>query len=388
MPRRPVAPLVLVALTTLALVLPACSDSPRVSAAGTTGVISAGAVPTTGPSGPVAGLSPAAPGSVQPTATSSTGSSAPTAASTIIGSPSARPGPALAAATTSTAAAPVGPGPADARTAGGASDPGAACGRTGPPPARYDHVVVIVEENRTWSKVGGVGFDSLPYLASLADHCPVYRNWTETNTRQNSLTQYIGLTSGVDNPATVNDCTPSATCRSTDDNIFRQVRAAGGTARSFVEGATSPCSAKGNAAKHVPALYYAGGDDPTHCETEVRPLADLDPDHLPTFAFVTPNLCHDGHDCANAKVDSWLAQHLGAILAGASYRAGTTAVFVLYDEDRPVPNLIIAPTAVAGPLDDPGAGHRAALRTIEALLGLPTLAPVADATNLRSSAHI
>ena len=32
----------------------------------------------------------------------------------------------------------------------------------------------------------------------------MFANWTETNTTQNSLNQYIGLMSGVDNPATVN----------------------------------------------------------------------------------------------------------------------------------------------------------------------------------------
>jgi phospholipase C len=264
----------------------------------------------------------------------------------------------------------------------------AICGRAEAPPPVYEHVVVIMEENRTWPEVGGVGFGRLPYLASVAAQCTVYRDWLETNPSQNSLTQYIGLTSGVDNPATVDDCRPSATCRSTDDNIFRQVRVAGGTARTFVEGPTDPCSAKGNAAKHVPALYYAGGDDPAHCTEEVRPLSDFDPNHLPTFAFIVPDQCHDGHDCSNTKVDAWLADHLQPILAGDEYRAGRTAVFVLYDEDRPVPNLVIAPTARAGQIDDPGAGHSAALRTFEDLLGLPVLAPAADSPSLRASADL
>src|SRR5262249_31579344 len=157
--------------------------------------------------------------------------------------------------------------------------------------------------------------------------------WTQTNARQSSLTQYIGLTSGVDNPRTVNDCSPSSACSSNDDNIFRQVRATGGTARSYVEGAPGPCSAVGNAAKHVPALYYRGSyqdgsgshADSDFCATEVRPATDLDPDHLPTFAMITPDMCNDGHDCPNATVDAWARVHVGAILGGADYLAGTTA---------------------------------------------------------------
>lgn len=79
---------------------------------------------------------------------------------------------------------------------------------------------------------------------------------------------------------------------------------------------------------------------------------------------------------------------LTSILASASYQAGTTAVFVIYDEDRPVPNLLIARTAHQGGLATPVAGHSAALRTIEALLGLPVLPAVSGAVSLRASAHI
>ena len=117
--------------------------------------------------------------------------------------------------------------------------------------------------------------------------CSYYTDWTETDGTQNSLNQYIGLTSGIANGSTVNDCTPSATCRSTDDNIFRQVREAGGTARSYVDGATAPCSVGTNKAKHIPALYYQGGDDAAHCTDEVRPLTELDPDHLPMLRGIT-----------------------------------------------------------------------------------------------------
>jgi phospholipase C len=271
-----------------------------------------------------------------------------------------------------------------------AAPPPAICGSASTPPTDYQHVVVMVEENRQWVDVGGVGFGSMPYLHSLATQCTTFADWTETNTSQSSLTQYIGMTSGVDNPATVDDCSPSTTCRSTDDNIFRQVRVAGGTARTFVEGATTGCSAAGNAAKHIPALYYYGGTDHDSCSTEVRPLGELDANHLPTFSMIIPNLCNDGHDCGNATVDSWAAVTLGSLLAGADYRAGKTAIFVLYDEDHPVPNLVLAPTAHAGTLSTAGAGHAAALRTWEQMLGLPVMqqGQLPSAISLRAPAHI
>ena len=176
------------------------------------------------------------------------------------------------------------------------------------PPATYAHVVVVMLENRTWSQVGGPGFSAMPYLRGLAAHCAYYGDWSETNRRQSSLTQYIGLTSGVDNPRTVNDCARHAVFVDRRQPLPPGARG-GRTARNYVEGATAPCSAAGNAPEHIPALDYRGTytdasgshSDTDFCTLEVRPLTELDPNHLPTFAMVAPTLCHDGHDCPNAR---------------------------------------------------------------------------------------
>jgi hypothetical protein len=269
------------------------------------------------------------------------------------------------------------------------------CGSTAAPPSTYQHIVIFSFENRTWSNVGlGFSATTMPYLHSLAAQCSYFSDWTETNTSQNSLTQYIGETSGVNNTATVNDCNPSTSCRSTDNNIFRQVRLAGGTARSYVEGATTGCSASGNAAKHIPALYYFGTytdatgshNDNDFCSTEVRPLTEFDPANLPTYAFITPTLCNDGHDCGDATVDAWAKAHIQPVLDSAAYKAGTVGVFVWYDEDHPVPNLQIAPTGHAGNVTTTGIGsHASLLKTIENMLGLSVMSQgqLPAATNLR-----
>jgi phosphatidylinositol-3-phosphatase len=279
-----------------------------------------------------------------------------------------------------------------------ASAAGSPCGSTAAPRAHYQHVVVFVFENRTWSDVGGPGFGSMPYMHGLSSQCSFFNNWTETNTSQDSLTQYIGLTSGVNNPATVDDCNPSRACRSTDNNIFRQVRLAGGTARNFVEGASKGCSAKGNAAKHIPGLYYFGKyqvgvkmrSDHRSCKTEVRPLGELNVNALPTFALVTPNLCNDGHDCGNGSVDAFASSWVQRVINGANYQAGTTAIFVIYDEDHPTPNLLIAPTAHAGAITTPAGSHAALLKAVENMLGVPVMAQgqLPAAIDLRGPAHI
>jgi hypothetical protein len=283
---------------------------------------------------------------------------------------------------------------------GGSTGASGPCASTGAPPAHYDHVVVFSFENRTWSSVGlGFSATKMPYLHSLASQCSYFSDWTEANTLQNSLTQYIGETSGVDNPATVNDCNPSASCLSNDDNIFRQVRLAGGTARNYVEGATSGCSAGGNAPKHVPGLYYYGTytdgtgphSDHDFCDTEVRPYAEFDPDNLPTYGFISPTQCNDGHDCVDAIVDAWASTNIQAVLDSAAYKAGTVGVFVWYDEDHPTPNIQIAPTSHKGDITQAGIGtHAALLKTIENMLGLPVLTQgqMPTATDLRSTLGI
>ena len=58
----------------------------------------------------------------------------------------------------------------------------------------------------------------------------------------------------------------------------------------------------------------------------------------------------------------------------------------LTDEDHPVPNLIIAPTANAGTNTTVAATHSALLRTWEELLGIPVLP--SGSISLRPSAHI
>jgi len=62
-------------------------------------------------------------------------------------------------------------------------------------------------------------------------------------------------------------------------------------------------------------------------------LSDLANDALPAFSFVTPNLCNDTHDCPVATGDAWLQSWLAKILASPGYQAGTTVIFLTWDED-------------------------------------------------------
>lgn len=262
------------------------------------------------------------------------------------------------------------------------------CGNPGTP-NRRQKVVVFAFENRTWSGVGGTQFQSVPYFHGLATtgKCPTFSSYTEPDTTQNSATQYVGQWAGSTANTVRNDCQPSASCQSLQDNIARQVRTGGGTARSYVEGATSACSAGGNAAKHVPALYFRSAGDAAACSTEVLPYSQFDPNLLADFSFITPTLCNDGHDCSNATVSAWAAAHVQPVLDSALYKAGGVTVFIWYDEDHPVPNMQIGRHAIPGVKSTP-IDYGSTLRAWEDMLNVSHIGHAVDAVDMRPLAGI
>jgi hypothetical protein len=293
--------------------------------------------------------------------------------------------PATAASASTSTSTSIGPASSPAPL-GGPSSP---CAGTAAAPGRYDHVVWIWMENHQASQV--IGSAAAPYLTGLARACGTVARYEAVGSP--SLPNYLGATSG-DIQGVHDDGAPSSHTI-TVDNLFRQVRASGGTARSFEEAMPGTCATAGSgryAVKHNPAAYYVGGDDRAACQGDDVPLgtlttgalaADLDAGTLPAFAFVTPDLCNDTHDCDVATGDRWLAQWVPRLVASASYRAGRTAVFVVWDEPTPMPFLALAPSIVPGSVGEGRFDHYALLRTTEELLGLPLLGRAASAASLR-----
>jgi hypothetical protein len=261
------------------------------------------------------------------------------------------------------------------------------CGVAASAPSTYQHVVWIWMENHNWQQVLGDP-SAAPYETRLAHQCATATHYSSVGSP--SLPNYLGATSG-DTWGIRDDADPSSH-HLTVDNLFRQVRTAGGTERSYEEAMASPCqqgSGGTYAVRHNPAAYYTGNNDRTACAADDLSLnalaADLAAGTLPTFAFVTPDLCHDTHDCSVATGDTWLATWVPRILASAAYRQGSTAVFVMWDEYTPMPNLVIAPSVPPGVVSGAAFDHYSLLRTTEQLLGLPPLGRAATATPLRDA---
>lgn len=222
---------------------------------------------------------------------------------------------------------------------------GANCGNA-PTGNKIDTVIVISEENRSWGSVGGPGFSAsqMPYTHAVASRCAFFQQDTEVDTNDNSATQYLGAWMGFGPSVShvSHDCSPSSSCSYTGNNIFRVFRNAGIPHREYVEGASGPCSASGNAAKHIPDLYMWDPTDRANCNNEVRPMSEFSFANPPTgYTFITPTLCNDGHDCGNNTVDSWLSNssRLPALFNSTSYKSGKVLVELWWDEDHPKPNL-------------------------------------------------
>ncbi len=191
------------------------------------------------------------------------------------------------------------------------------------------HIVVIMMENKECSQV--VDSRLAPYLNSLGRQYSVLRDLYATT--HPSFPNYLALTSGSTLGAT-SDC---PYCRYHHRNLIDQLEAAHISWRVYAEGMPSPCyrySRSGNYAKrHVPFLSYVDIlSDPRRCDNVV-PLTqlqvDIEHNALPRFAWITPNLCDDMHNCGVASGDAFLRRTLPRLLRAVGPRG---AIIVTWDE--------------------------------------------------------
>jgi acid phosphatase len=128
----------------------------------------------------------------------------------------------------------------------------------------------------------------------------------------------------------------------------------------------------------MPFLYFEDGANHVHS------LSRLDARHLPAYAFVAPDLCHDGHDCSLVTADWFLGRLLPPLLA-----VPRTAVFVVFDEGTTSTGgggrvaAFVAGTSVRRHVVvRRHVDHYTVLRTIEDIFGLRHLGASQSATPL------
>lgn len=268
------------------------------------------------------------------------------------------------------------------------------CGSVAKVPHRWEHVIWIWFENKSYHSV--VGSSAAPYLNRLAGACGLATNYRSI--AHPSLPNYLAATSGSTHNLHRN-CLPRH-CAVSGVSIFGQSSRGGRSWRAYAESMPTPCD-RSNAhlygVRHNPPAYYsalgsgcARHDIPFGSSVSGAFARDVTSGTLPSFAFVTPNLCHDMHDCSVLTGDLWLATWLPRIVAGKNYRAGKTAVFVTFDEGKGSDNFhvatfVVAPTVHVGTRSAAAFSHYSLLRTTEEMLGLPLLGAARQAPSMRGA---
>jgi phosphatidylinositol-3-phosphatase len=262
-------------------------------------------------------------------------------------------------------------------------------------PGHYSHVIVIPEENHSFTQVE----DTAPYQASLARTCGLASDMY--GEMYPSLPNYIAMTSGTI-PAGISghDCVPGGKCLSSARSIFNQVE----SWKVYAESMPSNCYRKNTSnglyvPRHTAAPYFT---DLANCSANDVPLgttssgafqADLKSGNLPQFAMVTPNTTDDAHGGCLQCADKWLQTWIPKIVASPAYQNGSTAIFITYDTDNKnaknhIYTAIVAPSVKPGTVVSTRYNHYAMLHTIEDMLGLPCLGSAATAPSMQTAFHL
>jgi hypothetical protein len=327
-------------------------------------------------------------------------------------------------------------------------------GATVPPPIR--HVFMIVLENKGFDETFGPASPA-PYLSqTLTGEGQLLRQYYGIG--HASLDNYIALVSGQGpNVFTQSDCIFYTDVRpglpthfsgqflgqgcvypAAATTVADQLTARGLTWKGYMEDMSSSCrhpapnsfdstqqARVGDqyAARHNPFVYFHSLVDSPTCVSNDVDLSELDADlasasTTPSFAFITPNLCNDGHDtpCVDGRpgglpaADQFLQSWVPKILGSPAWADGSLLI-ITFDEaptsdasaccgEQPglnTPNpggttfgpgggrtgaVLISQFVQPGSVNDTPYNHYALLRSIEDIFALGHLGFAAQA-NLR-----
>jgi hypothetical protein len=245
---------------------------------------------------------------------------------------------------------------------------------TPPTAAAAPHVFVVVMENTGLGKA----LRSQP-VARLASANALATNYHAVSSP--SLPNYLALTSGSTWGIKDNGYHPLPA-----EDLGTQLTAAGISWRAYMEGMTTAAGCMRSpypyALKHNPFAYYGGA-----CPANVVPIEALDADlagKTPSFTWITPGLCHDGHDCTLDVAGAWLDDTVLRITSSNAWRAGGV-LFIVWDESDGgsdvVPLIVLTRDAKAMRVETQY-DHYSLLATIEDLYGLPRLGAAKSARPL------
>jgi phosphatidylinositol-3-phosphatase len=318
-------------------------------------------------------------------------------------------------------------------------------------PSAVRHVFVIVLENEDFETTFGAR-SAAPYLADTLVHAgALLRQYYAIG--HASLDNYIAMISGIaPDPETQGDCgryvefeqrgiapdgqpvCDGCIYPALNPTVANQLAAKGFTWKAYMEDMgkdpTREPATCGHvpigtsdhthhaarddqyAAKHDPFVYFHAIIDSASCQTNVVSLDRLPRDlgavaSTPNYAFISPNLCNDGHDlhCANgdtgglAGIDRFLREWVPRITGSAAFKRDGLLI-ITFDEaqtadkssccrevsgpNTPSPGaggpgggrvgaVLLSPFIAPGTVSDVPYNHYSMLKSVEESFGLPLL---------------
>ena len=231
---------------------------------------------------------------------------------------------------------------------------------------KYDHVVVVVEENHGYSQI--IGNNDASFINSLASQGTLFTNsYGITHPSQpNYLALFSGSTQGVTDNGTYLISAPT---------LGGQLQNAGDRFIGYAE-TDSP-------QKHNPWQSFVESQSMGQNFNQFP----TDFTKLPEVAFVSPNQLNDMHDGSIAQGDQWLRDHFSTYADWA--KTHNSLLVVTFDEDQGsegnhIPTIVTGAN-VAVEHNNDRVDHYSLLHTIEDIYDLPPLANAANAPTMNFS---
>jgi hypothetical protein len=206
---------------------------------------------------------------------------------------------------------------------------------TGSPPAKqplFAHVVLVVEENHSYSDV--IGNSSMPYLNGLAQQYGLAAQYYAD--AHPSLPNYFMLTTGK-----TETNTDTFTGAVSDDNVVRELVKSGKSWKCYAESIPFAGYLGGDAApyleRHNPFSFLADVQNDPAQAANIVPFtefaSDLAGKALPQYSFVVPDIMDDAHTGTLGQADSWLQQNIAPLISNASFQSSGLLIIIFDESD-------------------------------------------------------
>lgn len=250
-------------------------------------------------------------------------------------------------------------------------------GRAATAPPKFDHVVLVMEENHSYNEI--IGNSSAPYINSLASQGALFTN--SLAIEHPSQPNYLDIFSGSNQGVTSDSCPHTFSA----NNLGNELRTAGFSYSSYSEDLPSDgstvCTSGNYARKHNPSVNFSDLPAGTNLRFSDFPTS-ANYSSLPTVSLVDPNLQNDMHDGTVQQGDAWLQNNMDAYAQWA--KTHNSLLIVTWDEDdssqsNQIPTLFVGADLTPGSYSE-RINHFSVLRTIEDAYGLGAVGGSASAT--------